>query len=325
MTQAHSRQAAFDAEVIVKRVVWYSVSASVLAVGGIIASLAAFRPRPTQLTVTTRVGDDTVVVNQSHGARLNAMVLDQYGRRLRFDTTIHYERVGGDSVGVAANGLVGCKTHGNIIVRAEFKTLSKQFAVHCRPVSWIEVPTWVDLVVEDSTRDLALVAHGPDGRVVTELRGTLGVENSEIAGLEGTTIRPKRFGTTFANIEVGDAKKSIPLVVYEPVTSFVNDPPKSMMAIHVKLARGDTIEVPVPKATFWVTYFSKEPGVAPPTIELRGDGSCTTGDGIRMRRMEDGQYAKYCLTGNGVRMMIAHGTEGADTVRGVVAVRIMGR
>lgn len=81
--------------------------------------------------------------------------------------------------------------------------------------------------------------------------------------------------------------------------------------------------MPLPKAALWVTYFSKHHEVAPPTIELVGEGSCTTGNGLQARRIEEGEYAKYCLTGRGTRMMIAHGNTGADTINGVVAVRIM--
>jgi hypothetical protein len=72
-----------------------------------------------------------------------------------------------------------------------------------------------------------------------------------------------------------------------------------------------------------VTYFTRDRSRVPPTIELKGDGSCTTGDGLHMRRIQDGEYAKYCHTGNGARMMIAHGATGAARVNGVVAIRLM--
>ena len=210
------------------------------------------------------------------------------------------------------------------MVRATFAGLSREFELRCRPVAWIEAPTWLDLIVGDSTRDLAFVAHGPDGRAVTELRGAITVPDKSIVAAEGATIRPKRSGMTFATVEIGDAKAAIPIVVYQPVASFVgNSPTVRAMAMRVNLARGDTVEVPLPKAAFWVTYFSSDARVAPPTIELEGDGLCTTGDGLRQRRIEDGEYAKYCHTGNGVRMRIAHGAVGAARVNGVVAIRLM--
>ena len=126
------------------------------------------------------------------------------------------------------------------------------------------------------------------------------------------------------DLAVIGAEARIPIVVYQPVKSFVDNPQRErLMAMRVSLARGDTIEVPLPKAAFWVTYFSKDASVAPPTIELQGDGSCTTGDGVRQRRIEDGEYAKYCFAGNRTRMMIAHGAGGATRVSGIGAIRLM--
>ena len=293
------------------------------AVGGI-ALFVVFRPRPTRLEVTARAGDDTVVLNQMHPTRLSLSVQDQYGRRLGSDTAVRYRWIGGDSITLSSRGEVRCDHRRDATVRATFGNLVKEFVLRCRPVASIEAPTWLDLVLGDSTRDLSFVAHGPDGRAVTELRGAVTVPDAAIVTAEGTTVRPKRSGQTFAVVEVGDAEATIPIVVYQPVKSFVDHPPSErLMAMNVSLARGDTIEVPLPKAAFWVTYFSKERNVAPPTIELRGDGSCTTGNGVRERRIEEGEYAKYCLTGNGTRMMIAHGRGGAARVSGTVAIRLM--
>ena len=303
-----------------RKLMLYTVSTIVTV--GIVGSLAAFRPRATAITVTKRPGDDTVVVNQADGARLKAMVLDQYDRTLGADTTIRYERIGGDSIEVSPDGKIGCEKRRDVVMRAQFATLTKQFVVRCRPVTWVEAASWIELMVGDSSRPLAFVAHGPDGGVVTELRGTVAIENGAIARLEGTSVRATHTGSTIANIDVGNAHTGIPIGVYESVTTFVNRPVKPMMGMHVALARGDTVEVPVPKAAFWVTYYSSDHG-APPTIELRGNGSCTTGTGIRIRRVEDGTYAKYCNTGEGVKMMIAHGGVGADIVRGLVTVRIV--
>jgi hypothetical protein len=188
----------------------------------------------------------------------------------------------------------------------------------------IEASSWVDLVAGDSTRDLPFVARGPDGRIVAELRGTVTVSNGSIVAAEGTTVRPRRSGATFVTVDVGDKEVSIPIAVYQPVTSFVGAKVTTgdLMAMRVSLARGDTMEVPLPKSAFWVTYLPKDRGAAPPTIELRGDGSCTTGNGIRQRRIEDDEYAKYCPTGNGARLMIAHGANGAASVRTVEAMLI---
>src|SRR4029078_8766230 len=130
------------------------------------AAFLVLRPRPTRLSVTPRTGDDTVVVNQMHAMRLGALVLDQYGRRLRADTAVQYRWISGDTVRVASNGEVRCIDHRDAVVRAAFGALFIQIILRCRPVCSIEAVTWLDLVVGDSTRDLSFVAHGPDGRAV---------------------------------------------------------------------------------------------------------------------------------------------------------------
>ena len=95
------------------------------------------------------------------------------------------------------------------------------------------------------------------------------------------------------------------------------------MAMRVSLARGDTVEVPLPKAAFWAKYFSSDGKSVPPTIEIRGKGSCTTGDGLRVARVEEGAYMKYCFAGDGATMRIAHGANGAEIVKGTVAIQLV--
>ena len=307
-----------------KRTVYTLVGLVVLAAIGTVASFVQLRPRPIRLSVTTHADDGTVVVNQMRPSRLGSSVLDQYGRRLFSDTLVQYQWIAGDSIPLSPDGVVRCDKHGDTVARATFGSLSQEFVIRCRPVASIEATTTLDLMVGDSARDLAFVAHGPDGRVVTELRGAITIGVGSIVAARGTTVRPKRSGATMAIVEVGDEKADIQIMVYQPVTSFVGNPRGTdLMAMHVNLARGDTIEVPLPKAAFWVTYFSRDLRVPPPTIELQGDGTCTTGDGIHLRRIQEGEYAKYCHTGNGARMRVAHGATGAAIVQGVVAIRLM--
>jgi hypothetical protein len=305
-----------------RRIVRYAAGA--VGVIGVAGSLAAFRPRASAIIVTKRQGDDTLVINQVNGTRLAVTVLDQYGRPLNAATTTRYERIDGDMMTVSANGDLNCEhRRDDVVIRATHEKISKRFVVRCRPVEWIEAPSWVELMVGDSARDLAFTARGPDGRVVTELRGAMRIENSAIVAMTGTSLRAKQPGFTFVTIEIGNARTGLPVGVYEPVKSFDNTPTKPMMGMRIAQARGDTLEVPVPKAAFWITYYSNDPAVPPPTIELRGPGACATGDGLRVRRVEAGTYGKYCNAGAGAKMMIAHGATGADTVRGFVAVRLM--
>ena len=290
---------------------------------GIAASFAFLRPQPSELTVTPRPGDDTLVVNHHRQTQLRLSVLDQYGRPLRSDTVLQYQRIGGDSIQLSPSGRVLCAERSDAVVRATFEKLSREFVLRCRPVAWIEAPSWIDLVIGDSAHDLSFTARDPDGRVVTELRGVISVSNSSVAGVEGTRIRPRHYGATAANIDVGDAHAGVSLVVYQMVTAFVNRRDEPFQAMQVTLARGDTIEVPLPKAAFWISYFSRDRNVPPPTIVLRGDGSCTSGDGLHRVRLEEGVYTKYCLTGDGARMMVTHGNVGPEIVNGTVGIHLV--
>lgn len=300
------------------------VIAGLMTLPAAAVSLALLRPKPVALGVTRRAGDDTVIINQMRPTRLSMWVLDQYGRRVASDSGVRYAHVAGDPMTVSEDGKVRCDSRRDAVVRATFGRLSRDFVLRCRPVAWIEAATWLDMMVGDSTRDLSFVAHGPDGRAVTELRGSVIIHNKSIVAAEGTRIRAEQSGMTVAEIAIGNAEARIPIMIYQQVTSFLDNPRRvPLMAMPVSLARGDTIETPLPKAAFWVTYFSRDPSAPPPTIELKGDGSCAQGDGVRQRRIEDGEYAKYCLTGTGARMMIAHGAGGAERVTGVVAIRLM--
>src|SRR5262249_22418935 len=149
--------------------------------------------------------------------RLRATVLDQYGRHWGSDTAVRYRWISGDSMSLMPNGELQCTRYSSATVRATFQALVRDFTLRCRPVKWVEAVTWADLVVGDSAQDLSFVAHGPDGRAVTELRGTVIVENASIVDLAGTSIRAKRPGSTLVNIEVGDARTFVPVMVYPEV------------------------------------------------------------------------------------------------------------
>jgi hypothetical protein len=300
-----------------------TITIAVCVVGA--AALVAFRtvrPRPTQLAASGGVDNDTIVVNTTQPTRLGVYVLDQYGRRLPADTAVQFRLISG-AIDLSATGATTCTRREDAVVHAAFVGLAREFVLHCRPVVSLEALSWIDLVVGGKPRDLTFVAHGPDGAPVTELRGTVTIGNASVAEVVGTAVRAKSPGMTVADIEVGNRTAHIAIQVYQIVTSFVNHPRNErLLAMQVRLGRGDTIVVPLPKAAFWVKYFSTDAGTTPPTIELRGQGSCTTGDGLHVKRVEKDEYAKYCLTYDGATLMIAHGSVGAEVVNGTVAIEL---
>ncbi|MEO7086352.1 MAG: hypothetical protein ABI442_03525 [Gemmatimonadaceae bacterium] len=295
-----------------------------LGIAGVATAAITLRSRPTQLGVPSGAKDDTVVINKTHPTQLTVSVLDQYRRRLHSDTAVRFRRIGGGSIDVSPSGVVACARNEDAVVQATFMRLVREFSIHCRPVVFVEAVSWMNFVVGDTARDLSFTAHGPDGSPVTELRGNISLGDGSIAEVIGTRVRPKRAGQTMAVVEIGDQSARVSILVYRSVTSFVDNPPSErLLAMHVRLVRGDTIEVPLPKAAFWVKYLPTDRKAAPPTIELSRNGACSTGDGMRVKRVEEGEYVKYCLTQAGAMMMIAHGATGAEVVEGNVTLQLV--
>lgn len=302
----------------------FAAVAIVVGVAGVTAGTMLW-PRPVKLVAPGAGENDTIVVNSRQPAGLVVSVVDQYGRKRPSDAAVHFRVVSGD-VEVSPIGVTTCTRRGNAVVRATLNKLSRDFVLHCRPVAWLEAPSWMIFVVGDSARDLSFVAHGPDGAPVTELRGSVEMMDGSVAELTGINVRPGEPGMTMAFVTVGDMRTGITVLVHRLVTSFINHPRnQNMLAMRVRLARGDTMVVPLPKASFWVRYISASRSAAPPTIELQGNGSCTLGDGIHLKRLEEGEYARYCFADDGTSMMIAHGQVGADTVSGTVALELSWR
>lgn len=294
---------------------------SIAVCAAAVAASVALWPRPAQLLVSDGAKNGTITVNATQPTRLSVFVIDQYGRRISSDTAIRFRLISGETTKVSATGKATCAQSEDAVVQATFVGLVKDLVLHCRPIVSLEAPSWMDFVAGDSPRELSFVARGADGVAVTELRGSVDILDDSIAELVGNTVHPKRAGQTMVIVTIGNKETMISVNVYRSVTSFVNNPPdERLLAVRVRLAQGDTIALPLPKATFWVKYFPAKSGEAPPTIKLRGSGSCTTGDGIHLQRVIDGEFAKYCFTGNDAAIMIAHGEMGAKMVNGTIAL-----
>lgn len=139
----------------------YSVAAA--ATGAILAAGAwVLAPQPTQLLVTARASDDTVVINQMHSAQLFASVIDQHGRRLRSDTALRYRRVGGESLHVSATGTVACERSQDAVVQADRATAENESLNKS-----LEKREYAKYCLTDKGARL-MVAHGATGAELVE-------------------------------------------------------------------------------------------------------------------------------------------------------------
>jgi len=281
---------------------------------------------PVKLDAGPAHSADGLVVNSLLPVQLEMNVLNQAGRRLSADS-VRFAWMSGDPLTITSTGVLTCTRRGDARVRASLGTIFTDLNVRCRPVEELRAATWIDFVAGDSApRHLPFEAIGPDGRPVMELRGAVRLFDSEVAALEGASIRPKEQGATAVVVKIGEQQARMMVVVYAPVPSFdhLRDDQR-YVARPVRLARGDTVHWALPNGSYWLKYLPRRAGEAPPTITVAGAIGCMPGDGIKAYRLPEDVYGAYCLVqrGGSASVMLAHGASGADWVEGTVAIERM--
>ncbi|HEY2066449.1 MAG TPA: hypothetical protein VGG84_10865, partial [Gemmatimonadaceae bacterium] len=202
-------------------------AAAILAVMTLVptAALVAVLLRdgpPAQLVFESQGGRrafDGIVLNTRHPVQLETRALDADGRPLR-SAKIRYQWVDGAPVRVTPDGVVSCMQPGDATVRASAGAVATTVILRCRPVKTVHTESYVNFVAGDAGRDLTFMAIGVDGRPVDLLTGELRVEDSTIATLHGTHLRPVRPGTTHVVMHIGDGEGWTGVSVYEQVRTF---------------------------------------------------------------------------------------------------------
>ena len=288
----------------------------------VITTFALSRPGP-PARIAFEDAQDTLIVNNLRAVRLPARVLDANGRVLEAPT-LHYERVNGDAIPVSANGVLTCKQRGDVTVRASLGAIATGLVVRCRPVRAIESSSWINLIVGDSATELPFTAIGIDGRPVMQVRGAMRVLDSTVATLEKLNIRPHARGETVATMRIGDQETRIRVLVHEQVEAFTGlRPDQRVVAVPVRLARGDTVRLSLPAGALWIKYLPRRVGEPPPSIDLGIIGACSPGgDGLHQYRLPPNEYGtSYCLVDRGPSIVVlAHGPIGLPIVDGWLAL-----
>ncbi|MEP6495251.1 MAG: hypothetical protein ABJF01_21370 [bacterium] len=136
------------------------------------------------------------------------------------------------------------------VVRAALASVASLVTVHCRPVTRIQTTWGNDFLSGDSPRRLPVDAIGEDGKVVTQLRGSVRVVDSNVATLERGLLTPRASGASPLVISIGDARVKVAVVVHELVERFDNlTPAQRHVAIPLRLALRDTLHFLVPAGT----------------------------------------------------------------------------
>jgi len=265
--------------------------------------------------------DEGIVINNLGPIQLPMKVTDARGHRLPA-TAVHFKQIDGPAVSISSSGVVTCKQSADATIRASIGALVTNLSLHCRPVETIQTASWIDFIDGDPPRDVPFSALSPSGALVRDLRGTMHVENPDVAKVIGTTIQPVHVGVTMVQIEVGEQKGHSSVTVYERVRTFAGLTAKQrFVALPIKLAQGDTETYALPRGMFWLKYIPRHADDAPPTISVDGRIYCSVGDGIHVHRVTDGEQAAYCYAENGgATIKVAHGRMGAPVVEGAIAL-----
>lgn len=201
----------------------------------LLLAASACEGAPTRIVAGT---GDTVVVSDERPVRIPVRVLDAAGRELP-DPEVRFRRISGAPVPVSPDGDVTCAQPGDAVVRATLGAATTEIVLHCRPVRELRAPMMLNLFVGDTAQPLPFQAIGADGRHVPLLAGRLSVGDSTIATLEGTRIRARAPGVTWASVRVGRHDAGMSVHVYERRTTPEGLEPGDHVAVPVRLTAGE--------------------------------------------------------------------------------------
>lgn len=224
-----------------------------------VAAVAACRSEPAPARITAGVSD-TVLINNRNPIRIPVRVLDATGQQLG-DTGVRFERIGGDDLPVTAEGAVSCARSGDLTVRAALGAVSANLFIQCRPVQIVGVEGPVNLVLGDSARELPVVAVGPDGLPVRQVRVTVIVRDTSVAKMEGSRIRTLMSGATMVDVQAGDADGSASVKVYDPVTTLEGlRKDQEHVSVRLRLYGGGVHRWPLPEGNYmvWILPYEYE-------------------------------------------------------------------
>ncbi len=163
-----------------------------------------------------------------------------------------------DSVATLRAGNLRCLRSAN--VRVEY-FLSRRhvdtLTILCRPIANVLFRGTPPLMLHGGPSSLGFFAQDPQGNAVSELQGTVQIDDTTVIQLSDGMISPKRTGATWVRIEVGDCSKRIFFVVNDTVAS-----PQSVGTFHeyrrsFSLAREEYVALPLPRG--WIGISARTP------------------------------------------------------------------
>jgi hypothetical protein len=224
---------------------------------------------------------DTILINSHWPTALPVHALDAEGRTI-VGAPIRFERVNGAALPVTSAGAVTCARSGDLSVRAVLETLTTRVVVRCQLVEYVRVQG-MQFILGDSQlsqpRTLAAAAYSADGRPVSKFTLSMGLADSRVASLRGTTVSPRAPGRTVAGVHVGDQEAGTGVHVYQRVgaldaldTLLRVHPEQRMFAVPLHVGHGQQFRQRLPPGSWMLALLpNDEPSQDP--IRLYVDGA----------------------------------------------------
>lgn len=226
-------------------------------------------------------GSDTIVINSRWPTALPVHALDAEGRTV-VAAPIRFEWMEGAALPVSGAGVVTCTRSGDLSVRAVLESLTTRLFVRCRLVEHVRVQGPMQFILGDSglsqPRPLPFAAYSADGRPVSMFGATIGVANSRVATLRGTTVYPRSRGATVAGVHIGDRDAGTGIHIYQRVealdaldTLLRLHPEQRFFAVPLRLESGTQHRQRLPPGSWMLSLLPDgDPGPAPIRIRVYG-------------------------------------------------------
>lgn len=255
-----------------------------------------------------------LLLNNWKPVQLPVRVYDARGHRLDA-AEVRYRRDTGVPVPVSPTGVITCTQRGDVVVRASLGPLVSRLQLRCDPIRHVRGGMMI-FVLGDSARQLGFEAIGMDDRPVSQFAGELEVDDSTVAKLDGTRLRPLSAGRTGVELQAGDERGGSLVRVYEPVRTLAGlRADQSFVAAPVHLATGESVRWAVPLGLFWLDWLPARAGTPAPVMRVDGAIMCEPA-------LAPGVESTHCLARSpGAWLTMAHPGSPTSVVAGWVALR----
>ncbi len=225
---------------------------------------------------------DTIIVNSRWPQRFPVHAFDAKGR-IVMGAPIRFERIDGADVPIATAGGVQCTKSGDLSVQAALDSLTTMVFVRCRLVDTVQVQGPIQFVLGDSAfgrpRAFPLGVYSADGRPVSLFTASMGLVDTDVATLRGTTIYPRLQGVSLVAVHIGDHEGATGVHIYRRVnaldaldTLLRVHPLRRQFAVPLRMESGTQYRQHLPPGGWMLALLPREEH-APNPIRMLVDGA----------------------------------------------------